>query len=60
MTRPIIKLENELQKELWRLCDKYGFKDLCTTGTIDPAYYDNHKKIPSCGMSIMFYDGKVK
>ena len=40
MTRPIIKLERELEKELWRLCEKYGFTDIGVTGTIDPAYYE--------------------
>jgi len=60
MTRPMIKLERELEKELWRLCKKYGFEDIGITGTIDPAYYKKHEKIPAWGLSIMFIDGKIK
>lgn len=60
MTRSMIKLENELKEELFRLAKKYGYKELCCTGTIDPKYYKIHRKAPTPGLSILFYNNREK
>jgi len=60
MTRKFIKCEREMEKAIFEIAEKYGFKDLGITGTIDPSYYDGHRRIPSEGMSVSFVSGKVQ
>lgn len=60
VTRPLRKCEREMEKAIFEIAEKYGFKDLGITGTIDPAYYKIHRRIPSTGMSVSFIDDKIQ
>lgn len=60
MTRTFIKCEREIEKAIFEIAEKYGFKDLGITGTIDPSYYKIHRRLPSEGMSVSFVDGKIQ
>lgn len=56
MTRPMIKMENEITKFIFEVAEKYGYKDIGVTGTIDPKYYKIHKKFSMPGLSVLFVD----
>ena len=60
MTKNVRKCEKEIENAIYKIAKKYGYKELATTGTIDPAYYKGHEKIPMPGLSVLFYNSKIK
>jgi len=61
MTLPVNKLDREIEKVVFDLARKYGFNDICITGSINPKYYKTHKKLsPSAGLVISFIDEVIR
>ena len=57
--KKLTKFERELSKMIFELARKYGYKDIGTTGTIDPKWYKCHIKGPSTpGLIIQFVNYK--
>lgn len=49
-----------MERAIFKIADKYGYKDIGITGTLDPSYYKIHRRIPHTGLAVSFIDDKIQ
>ena len=60
MTRKMTKFESDIKKEVFKLAEKYGYKEIGVCGTLDPKWYKIHMQNPTPGLSVLFYNNEEK